>query len=84
MNRTFKNINDFIENEMYRESINHFTQFFEKNFDANSDKPLCINALEDGSLLIEWIFPDYRFGFSLENNLNESSYYFVSNELLRH
>jgi len=82
MNVTFRNINDFIkDNEMFKEPINHFIQFFEKNFDVDSDKPLCINELEeDNSLIIEWIFKDCRFGFSLESNLDESSYYFVSNK----
>jgi len=81
MRKTFKDINDFTkENEMFREPINHFIQFFEKNFDTNNDKPLCINISENDNLWIEWIFPDYRFGFSLESNLDESNYYFVSNK----
>jgi hypothetical protein len=35
--------------------------------------------VDDGSLLIEWIFTDFRIGFSIEPDNNESSWYLVAN-----
>lgn len=34
---------------------------------------------EDGSVLIEWTFPDYRIGFTFEQEEQESGWYLVSN-----
>jgi hypothetical protein len=39
---------------------------------------LDLDVLQDGSVLIEWIFNDFRLGISLEEDLNESSWYLVS------
>ncbi len=44
--------------------------------------PLSMNVIEDGSVLIEWAFKDFRIGFSFEENSEESSYYFVTNSKL--
>lgn len=33
---------------------------------------------DDGSTLIEWVFDHHRFGISLDLNISESSWYFVS------
>jgi len=41
---------------------------------------LIINLLEDGSVLIEWGFKDFKIGFSFELNDEESSWYIVTNE----
>lgn len=83
-NPIYKNINTFIsnpENEKFIEHINCFKSFFEKNFNLiQNDKSLSISIIENDSLLIEWIFSDFRFGFSIEKDLNESNYYFVSNK----
>lgn len=35
--------------------------------------------VQDGSMLIEWIFDDFRIGFSIEPTPTESSWYLVSN-----
>ena len=83
-NPIYKNINTFISNpnnNKFKESIDYFKSFFEKNFNSiQNDKPLSISIIENDCLLIEWIFPDFRFGFSMEKDLNESNYYFVSNQ----
>lgn len=44
----------------------------------------CLHAfdVEDGSLLIEWIFDDFRIGFGIEPIPSESSWYLVSNARL--
>ncbi len=39
--------------------------------------------VEDGSTLIEWIFDDFRIGFSVESDRDESSWYLVSSKKLR-
>ena len=39
--------------------------------------------LEDGSTLVEWIFDDFRIGFSVESDKDESSWYLVSSKKLR-
>ncbi|MEA3486654.1 MAG: hypothetical protein U9R20_03265 [Thermodesulfobacteriota bacterium] len=36
------------------------------------------SLLDDGSLTIEWISHDYRIGFSIEPNPDESGWYIVS------
>lgn len=35
---------------------------------------------EDGSILIEWISKEYRFGITLEKNKKESSWFFVAKD----
>jgi len=56
-----------------------FKQF---NFDIGYLPPLKAFNLEDGSVLIEWIYPDFRVGFSIEENKKESGWYLVSNKKL--
>ncbi len=46
---------------------------------SNNLPPLAVNILEDGATLIEWIFPDFRIGFSLENKVSASSWYLITN-----
>jgi len=36
--------------------------------------------VDDGSILLEWIFNDFRVGFSIEQIESESSWHLVSNE----
>lgn len=40
--------------------------------------PLYGFTSDDGSLLLEWIFDDFRVGFNLEQDPNKSSWYLVS------
>ena len=49
---------------------------------AHSFPPLRFDWLDDGSLLIEWIFRDFRAGFALEVDQSQSSWYLVSNRNL--
>lgn len=44
--------------------------------------PLQAFNVDDGSILIEWIFSDFRIGFSIEPNSEDSGWYLVSNERL--
>ncbi len=40
--------------------------------------PLHASSLEDGSVLIEWIFNDFRIGFHIDSLSRESSWHLVS------
>lgn len=57
--------------------------FFQtQGFDLGHLPRLHTFDLEDGSLLIEWIFDDFRIGFGVEPTPSESSWYLVSNARL--
>lgn len=45
--------------------------------------PLKFRWLEDNSALIEWNFEDFRIGFSIEPDKEESGWYLVSNDNLQ-
>ena len=44
--------------------------------------PLKAFNLDDDSAVIEWIFRDFRIGFNIEAEMDESGWYLVSNETL--
>ena len=44
--------------------------------------PLHAYQSEDGSVLVEWIFPDFRIGFNIESNQEDSGWHLVSNKRL--
>jgi hypothetical protein len=44
--------------------------------------PLQAFNVDDGSVLIEWIFKDFRMGFTVEPNPEDSGWYLVSNRNL--
>jgi len=37
---------------------------------------------EDGSVLLEWVFPDFRIGFNIDSNPDNSGWHLVSNKKL--
>ena len=37
-----------------------------------------VTRCEDGSILLEWLFKDWRIGISIEKNRAESSWYIVA------
>lgn len=43
---------------------------------------LILNIEENGAASIEWIFPDFRIGFNLETNHEESGWHLISNKKL--
>lgn len=51
-------------------------------FDMGNLTPLRAWSVEDGSILVEWIFTDFRIGFSIEPDPDDSSWYLVSNQSL--
>lgn len=56
--------------------------FQQSGFDLGYLPPLQAFNLDDGSVVIEWIFSDFRVGFNVEPNSDESGWYLVSNESL--
>jgi hypothetical protein len=52
------------------------------NFDIVYLPPLTAVNVEDNSVLIEWIFRDFRIGFTMEDNQGDSGWYLVSNRKL--
>ena len=56
--------------------------FKHAGFDLSNVPPLHTINVDDGSVLIEWIFNDFRIGFSIEPNKEDSSWYLVSNKKL--
>jgi len=49
------------------------------NFDLGYLPQLHAFNVDDDSVLIEWIFDDFRIGFSIESESKDSSWYLVSN-----
>lgn len=55
------------------------------NFDnrekiSNRLSKFILNNMPDKSVLIEWNFDNFRIGFSIEPNLDQSSYYVISDD----
>lgn len=44
--------------------------------------PLLAHIGEDGAVTVEWIFPDFRVGFNIEPNPDDSGWHLVSNKKL--
>ena len=55
-------------------------KFLQYRFDLYYLPPLHTFLANDGSLLIEWIFGDFRIGFNIEQESSESSWYLVTNQ----
>jgi hypothetical protein len=80
-----------IEDKQVRETTSKFLTTFQNIFVLNRERiqsssqhlpPLRIRYLDDNSVLIEWIFKDFRIGFSIETQEDESSWYLISNSNL--
>lgn len=42
--------------------------------------PLHITQDDDGSILVEWAFPHYRIGFSIESDTTKSGWYLITDK----
>jgi hypothetical protein len=62
---------------MLLETISSFRGF---GFDMDYLPPVRAFNVDDGSVLIEWIFADFRIGFNIEPNPQDSNWYLVSNK----
>ena len=65
--------------KLIQETITSFRQL---GFDLGYLPPLRAFNVDDGSVLIEWTFDDFRIGFSIELNPEESGWYLVSSRAL--
>ena len=67
-----------------REFINDFQTALETQNQLQVEflPPLYLFPVDDGSSLIEWIFDDFRIGFSIDPVPNESSWYLATNKEL--
>ncbi len=52
------------------------------HYDLSIIPPLQAIVEDDGSVLFEWIFRDYRLGFGIEINPRESGWFLVTNHVL--
>lgn len=59
-----------------------FLMFRQFELDLTYLPPLRAFNGDDDSILIEWIFRDFRIGFTIEPDLEESGWYLVSNKNL--
>jgi len=62
-----------------QETISDFQGF---GFDLGHLPPLQAFNVDDGSVLIEWIFSNFRIGFNIEPNPEDSGWYLVSSKNL--
>ena len=74
------------ENRDISARANHFLTIFRSMLRTQVDTSylpsLSAFSVDDGSLLIEWIFEHFRVGFSFEPDHDESSWYIVSDATL--
>ncbi len=59
-----------------QQTINKLQKY---GFNLDCLPPLSSFLVDDGSIIIEWIFQDARIGFCVEQNGAESSWYLVTN-----
>jgi len=62
-----------------QETLFTFKQF---RFDVGHIPQLQAFAADDGSVLLEWIFRDYRVGFSIEPKPQDSGWFLITNKNL--
>jgi hypothetical protein len=70
--------------------VKRFLLSFQKVLDENIDKvteacslpPLSLEQVEDGSVLMEWKFKDFRIGFFFGERPEDCGWYLVSNKNL--
>lgn len=72
---TSRQISDFVQ--IFMQAILENRQQFADGIQLPS---LIWNMLGQESHLIEWIFKDFRIGFSIENDEDDSSWFVVANE----
>lgn len=64
---------------LIQETVESFKQL---GFDLGALPEFQLSGAMDGSILVEWIFKNFRVGFSFEAHQEESSWYLVSDKNL--
>ena len=80
------NIQDLVKKDLF-DAVICFLNCFQELIVAindnhpidNSLPPLHFSLLDDEAIFIEWIFPFFRIGFSIEENIEDSSWFLVTN-----
>lgn len=54
----------------------------QKRMDLNCIPPLHAYVEDDGAVSVEWIFPDFRIGFNIEPNPDDSGWHLVAGKSL--
>jgi len=72
-----------LHNESVRKQVSDLLDIIKNNLMIALDMPIrlpkiSLTKLEDDSALIEWNFENFRFGFSLEPEENESYFYVIN------
>ena len=88
--RQARDIVSQIQNPNVAEQLDKLLSIIDKIFivatqrgvDLSRIPPLQAHIDEDSSVLLEWIFPDFRIGFNIELNPDDSGYHIVSNKNL--
>lgn len=81
---------DLIKINATRDLVNNFIISFNKEFIGTLKNEriehvfpkVLLNIDEDGAVLLEWPFPDFRFGFIFDSNAENSTWFLVSNKNL--
>jgi hypothetical protein len=58
------------------------SKFAATGYDINLLPPLIASISEDKSVSLNWISPDYRIGFNIEPNVNDSSWFLITTKHL--
>jgi hypothetical protein len=86
LSEEFKNIKDSSMKELFfalfQSLQNNLISFRSKSEGTSHLPQIHISFMEDDSIFIEWIFYDFRIGFSIEKEIKQSSWYLVSNKNL--
>ena len=87
LSKVYTSINSLSDKSVKNYSINLLNLIYLSLSKANDSgnitnylSRLYFSEQEDKSALIEWNFENFRIGFSVEPNVEESSYYFVSQD----
>lgn len=67
---------------LFQSLQNHLVEYTSQNNDTSHFPPIHIKILEDESILIEWIFTDFRINFSIEPEIDLTSWLLFSNDNL--
>ena len=68
--------------KLFQSFQDHLLKYSSQKKETSHFPQVSIKMIEDGSILIEWIFIYFRIGFSIEPEINQSSWYLLSNEKL--
>lgn len=80
-NAKVKELNNRELAERARRYLLIFDSLLPSNENSTNLPPVNLFEGDDGSLLIEWIFPYLRLGISIERQQDESGWFLVSNNL---